>query len=123
VRRAKGICVHEYSIAQSLLNRVDESLVGYRVVAITRLHVRIGELSGVDGGLLHTAYQLCRVGTSCERADLDVTTVPARWSCSICSRDAARGERLVCPACGGGVRLTAGDEILLERIEAEVDDV
>jgi hydrogenase nickel incorporation protein HypA/HybF len=115
--------VHEYSIARSLLDRVDASLAGYRVVAVTQLHVRIGELSGVDGGLLQTAYELCRVGTPCERADLTVTTVPARWSCPACSRDAGQGDRLVCPACGRGVKLVAGDEILLERVEAEVDDV
>lgn len=115
--------MHEYSIAQSLLNRVGETLAGYRVVAIKRLHVRIGELSGVDGELLRTAYDLCRVGTPCEAADLDVITVPVRWSCPNCNREAARGERLVCPACGAGVRLVEGDEILLERIEAEVDDV
>ena len=115
--------MHEYSIAQSLLSRVDASLAGHRVVAIRRLDVRIGELSGVDAGLLKTAYELCRAGTPCEQAALEVSAVPARWVCRSCGEPAPKGERLICPACGTGMRLVEGDEIILDRIEAEVEDV
>jgi hydrogenase nickel incorporation protein HypA/HybF len=115
--------MHEYSIAQSLLTRVDASLAGHHVVAIRRLSVRIGELSGVDAGLLRTAYELCRTGTPCDGAELDIADVPARWTCKACEQSARQGGRLICPACGGPMTLAEGDEIVLDRIEAEVEDV
>lgn len=115
--------MHEYSIIQSLLGRVQESVRGYEGGAVRRLKVRIGELSGVDAGLLRTAYELCVPGTLCEGASLEIHDVPARWRCPRCERDAPRGQRLACAGCGGIVTLVEGDEILLETIDLEVADV
>ncbi len=115
--------MHEYSIVQSLLGRVEASVAGYDASAIRRVKVRIGELSGVDAGLLRTAYDLCVAGTLYERTALEICDVPARWRCPRCERDAPKGQRLVCAACGGAVTLIEGDEILLETIDLEVDDV
>lgn len=113
--------MHEYSIVQSLFGRVEESLRGHRVTAVRRLTVKIGELSGVDPGLLRTAYELCAPGTRCAGADLVVVAVPARWCCRACGQEVARGGRLACASCGGGVELAEGSEIVLDRIEAEVE--
>ncbi len=115
--------MHEYSIVQSLLGRVQESVRDYEVTAIRRLSLRIGELSGIDAGLLRTAYELCIPGTMCEGAALEIHDVAARWRCSRCEQDAPRGQRLACASCGGAVTLVEGDEILLETIDLEVDDV
>jgi hydrogenase nickel incorporation protein HypA/HybF len=115
--------MHEYSIVSSLLARVDESLQSYKVTSVRRLHLRIGELSGVEPELLRTAYDMCRLGTSCEQADLEVHEIAARWMCRACNAEPPKGGRLACPSCGGRVTLAAGDEIVLDRIELEVDDV
>jgi hydrogenase nickel incorporation protein HypA/HybF len=115
--------VHEYSIVQSLLNRVQDSLRGYDVRSVRRLRLRLGELSGVDAGLLRTAYDMCAPGSICDGAVLDIADVPARWRCPRCERETPAGGRLACPACGGGVRLLEGDEIVLETIDLEVEDV
>lgn len=115
--------MHEYSIVSSLVGRVEDAVKGYRVNAVRWLSVRIGELSGVDAGLLRTAYDMCAPGTLLKGAELRITQVAARWGCPRCNRDLPRGERLACDACGAGARLIEGDEIVLERIELEVDDV
>jgi hydrogenase nickel incorporation protein HypA/HybF len=115
--------LHEYSIVASLLGRVEETLQSYKVTSVRRLHLRIGELSGIEPELLRTAYDMCRVGTPCEQADLEVHAVAARWVCRNCNAEPARGGRLACPSCGGRVALAEGDEIVLDRIELEVDDV
>jgi hydrogenase nickel incorporation protein HypA/HybF len=115
--------MHEYSIVRSLLDRVEASVRGYDVSAVRALHVTVGALSGVDAGLLRTAYELCIPGTMCAGAELDVVEVPARWRCSRCGRDRADGERLTCAACGTPMTLDAGDEIVLEKIDLEVNDV
>ena len=112
--------MHEYSIVQALLERVDAEARVRRAASVHRLCVRIGELSGVEPELFATAFATFRERTICERAELDVQTVAARWECPLCGRGIRRGQRLVCPSCETPARLAAGDEIMLDRIEMEV---
>lgn len=112
--------MHEYSIVQALVEKVEAEAAARGAVAVERVHVTIGELSGVDIELLLTAYLTFRDRTICERAPLEIRAVPARWRCAACRAPIARGAVLRCPGCGGAAALAEGDEILLERLELEV---
>jgi len=112
--------VHEWSIVQGLLEAVHREARVHGASAVTRIRVRIGELSGVEIPLLEAAYQTFRERTLCERAPLEVLGVPARWTCAECERPVERGGWLRCAVCGRPARLTAGDEIVLERVELEI---
>lgn len=112
--------MHEYSIVQSLLGQVERHARTHRATAVHRLHVSIGELSGVEVPLLETAYATFRERTVCARAELEVHPVAAAWSCPDCGRSIPPGVALRCPDCGRPARLTRGDEIVLDRIEMEV---
>ena len=112
--------MHEYSIVQALMERVNAEARARHATAVHRLSVRIGELSGVEVNLLTTAYETFRGRTICERAELDVQIVAARWECPSCGRAIGRGDLLSCPACAVPARLAQGDEIMLDRIELEV---
>ena len=112
--------MHEYAIVQSLVERVEAEVRARGASGVHRLSVRIGELSGVDVGLLKTAYDTFRERTICEAATLDVLVVPVEWACASCGGSIARGGPLRCSACGAQARLAAGDEIVLDRIELEV---
>jgi hydrogenase nickel incorporation protein HypA/HybF len=112
--------VHEYSIVQALMARVGAEARARGAIAVHRLSIRIGELSGIEPGLLTTAYETFRARTICEHAELAVQIVCARWECPACGRAIGRGERLACIACALPARLVEGDEIMLDRIEMEV---
>ncbi len=112
--------MHEYSIVQALLEQVERQARAHGATAIHRLHVSIGELSGIETALLETAYETFRERTLCAESELTVHPVAARWSCPACGRPVAPGEALRCPDCRLPARLEAGDEIVLERIEMEV---
>lgn len=112
--------MHEYSIVQALVERVDVEARARRATAVHRLAVRIGELSGVDVDLLTTAYATFRERTICDRAELDLQLVPARWECPDCGAAIGRGDLLTCPSCAVPAHLVQGDEIVLDRIEMEV---
>jgi hydrogenase nickel incorporation protein HypA/HybF len=112
--------VHEYSIVQALVDRVEQEAAARGATRVDRLQVQIGDLSGVDPGLLTTAYLTYREGTVCHDADLEIVQVAARWICRACGCEVAARGILRCDTCGGSARLLAGDEILLERIEMEV---
>lgn len=111
--------MHEYSIIQSLVDSV-AAAVGAREATVQRVDIAIGELAGVDCALLTTAFEVFREGTLCEHAALTIARIPARWECSRCHGEVARGGFLRCPLCDAPARLAAGDEIMLQRIELEV---
>lgn len=112
--------MHEYSLIQSLVERVEAEAVARSASAVHRLRVRIGEDAGVDIELFKTAYCTFRERTVCEHADLDVVVVPVEWACEACGRRIEPGRPLRCPDCLAPAKLIAGDEIVLERIEMEV---
>jgi hydrogenase nickel incorporation protein HypA/HybF len=115
--------MHEYSIVQSLMERVGAEAGRRGATSVASLRIALGELSGVDPELLASAYEVFRERTICAGAPLEIRAVPAVWECSSCGRPIARGEILQCPDCRSRARLASGDEIILERIEMEVADV
>jgi hydrogenase nickel incorporation protein HypA/HybF len=113
--------VHEYSIVQELVARVEGLSRQHHAQSVRRLVVRIGELSGVETSLLSTAYETFRERTCCEAAELSIEPVRAQWVCPRCERAVPRAAVLRCVTCGEPARLVEGDEIVLARIEMEVD--
>jgi hydrogenase nickel incorporation protein HypA/HybF len=113
--------MHEYSLVESLVRRVEEEARERDAIAVHRLSVRVGELSGVDPELFRTAYETFREGTICATAPLALTTVAATWSCPRCGSPIPRGGVLRCAACDAPARLDeGGDALTLDGIELEV---
>lgn len=111
--------MHEYSIVQALLDRVEEAARERGASRVHRVRVSIGELSGVEIELLCTAYDTIRRSTMCDSAPLEVRRVAAKWQCPVCAEPIAVGAALRCGACGAPAKLIAGDEIILDQIEME----
>ena len=111
--------MHEYSIVQALLEKVEHEAKRHDASHVHRVSVSIGELSGVDIDLLRTAFDTIRHRTMCGMATLDVRSVEARWQCRACHAPVARGGALRCRQCGEPAQLACGDEIMLDRIEME----
>jgi hydrogenase nickel incorporation protein HypA/HybF len=115
--------VHEYSIVASLIDRVQQEATAHGGCRVHRLHVKIGELSGVELELLKTAFDTFRERTICDGAELAIDMISAVWACPSCKRAVERGAILRCDTCGRPARMIQGDEIILERIEMEAPDV
>jgi len=113
--------MHEYSLVEALISRVEAEAKRRQAVAIHGLTVRLGELAGVDPELFQTAYDTFRAGTGCAGAALTVKRVAASWSCPKCRTAIARGEVLRCLACDEPARLDEGsDALTLDAIDLEV---
>ena len=115
--------MHEYSIVQSLVDSVAAAVEAREApmnATVREIHVGIGEMSGVDCGLLTTAYEVFRAGTLCEHASLTIDRIPVRWECPRCGAVMPRGGFLRCAPCNEPAQLASGDEIVLQRIELEV---
>jgi hydrogenase nickel incorporation protein HypA/HybF len=112
--------VHEYSLVAELVERVLAEAAARKALAVHRVSLRVGSLSGVEPELLETAFEMCREGTLCSGARLDVVRVDARWVCASCEVEFPVGAVLTCASCGGVARLVAGGELVLDQIEMEV---
>ncbi len=113
--------MHEYSLVESLVSRVEQEARKRGALKIHALSVRVGELAGVDPELFQTAYDTFRAGSMCADAPLTLKRVAATWSCPTCKRAIARGEILRCPECNVPAQLDEGsDALTLDGIEMEV---
>lgn len=115
--------MHEYSIVSALLDQVEAEARRHQDALVLGIRIRVGELAGVDGELLRTAWTLARAGTMCASAELQLESEPARWACPHCAGGIPPGSALRCPACQLPARLVSGDALVLERIEMEVGHV
>jgi hydrogenase nickel incorporation protein HypA/HybF len=106
---------------EDLLRQVDVHADRHGASRVLRVHLAVGELSGVEVPLLERAFEAFRAGTRCGGSTLDVRRVPARWCCPGCEREAPTGGPLFCEACALPPRLAEGGELVLERIEMEVE--
>jgi hydrogenase nickel incorporation protein HypA/HybF len=112
--------MHEYSIVSALMDRIEQEAAMRHATRVRAVKLRIGEIAGVEVELLKTAYEVVSDDTICGGASLEIEVVPVRWACPRCEARPERGARLLCPVCGGAVRLVTGDEIMLDRLELEV---
>jgi hydrogenase nickel incorporation protein HypA/HybF len=115
--------MHEYSILQSLVERVEEEQARRRATSIHAIHLRVGELSGVEVELLERAWTLFHELPCWSHTELRIESVPACWTCPSCGSAIERGAVLRCPGCRVPARLQSGDELVLQRIEMEVPGV
>ena len=113
--------MHEYSIASSLLRMAEEQVEKHGATRVVALELRVGEQSGVEIDLLEKAWALVRERSCCDGVGLRITRVEARFECTRCGRALARGGLLRCSECNAPARLARGDELVLDRVEMEVD--
>jgi hydrogenase nickel incorporation protein HypA/HybF len=111
--------MHEYSLVRAMVDRVEEEARARSAIAVRRLTVRIGALSGVEPELFASAFTLCQEGLLAGTA-LEIRRSEVVWTCPQCGGAIPAGAVLRCGLCERPARMVSGDEILLERIEMEV---
>lgn len=115
--------MHELSLCQSLLRQAREVADRHGASGIRRIHVRIGQLSGVEPDLLQQAFLLASRGTPAEGALLEMTLCAVQVHCPACDHQAeVPPNNLNCPHCGHWqTRLIGGDELLLASVDLLAD--
>ena len=117
--------MHELSVCQALIGQVEKVARENRAQRVVSIVIAVGPLSGVEAGLLEHAYPIAAAGTMAEHARLTIETVAVRVRCRSCGAETgAQPNRLVCGACDDWqVDVTAGEEMLLKRVELETEPV
>jgi hydrogenase nickel incorporation protein HypA/HybF len=90
-----------------------------RVVAVD---LTVGELRGLDAGWMQRSFALAARGTPAEAATLRITQRRAVVTCAVCGLEQAGRDALeldgLCARCSTrDLRVSAGDELLIESID------
>jgi len=116
--------VHEMSIVAGLVEVLEEKAKEAGATRVTSVKLRVGEMSGVVPELLSSAFEAYKKGTIADGATLEIDVVPVRPRCRSCGGTSWREEAgFICAACGSrDLEVVEGRELVLERLEVEVDD-
>lgn len=113
--------VHELGIAQSIFSSVMEEAQAHGGGRVTRIGLRIGELSGVNADALRFSFQVTAQDTELARAELDIEEIPLGFRCAPCGHEfTVVNYETTCPACGStDTRAARGDELQISYLELE----
>jgi hydrogenase nickel incorporation protein HypA/HybF len=111
--------MHELSIAHAIVEIAHQHAAGRRVA---RVELEVGHLRQVVPAALAFAFELVAAGTPVAGAELAIAEVPVAGRCAACAAERELdGFPLRCPACGGAVELTRGEELRVIALELEED--
>lgn len=115
--------MHEVSLVHALFDQTDRAIAPHPRAALRELTVRIGSLAGVERELFRTAFEACKAERGYGAAALCIIEEPASFRCEACGAAVAPGGPLRCPVCAHAAALTAGGDLILQRLELELPDV
>ena len=113
--------MHEMSIAQSLLDIIQEEMRKHNAKILKSVRLDIGQLSAIVPESLSFCFEVMTSGTELEGAELIMEIIPLRGTCRECSREFEIKEyAFECPHCRSpNIDTIAGQELSI--VEMEVD--
>ncbi|MDT8447280.1 MAG: hydrogenase maturation nickel metallochaperone HypA [bacterium] len=113
--------MHELSIINDVLDSCLSAAALEGAGQINRIRLKIGERSGVSLDALGFAFEVARIGTLAEGAQLDLVALKAEALCLECGQvfRPEMGLFLECPHCQGVGQLRQGQELLIDSLEIQ----
>jgi hydrogenase nickel incorporation protein HypA/HybF len=110
--------VHEVSLMKNLLDTVEETARRESGEPVKVIHLRIGELSGVNIEALSFAFEVLKEGTLSSEARLEFERVSLEARCKRCGADFHPDELIFrCTKCGSAdIEILAGREMHVDFI-------
>jgi hydrogenase nickel incorporation protein HypA/HybF len=113
--------MHEFSIAQNILEVVHRTASEAGAARVARVRLKVGVFTSIHVDSLRFALEVLARGTPSEGCALEVEDVPMTVRCGACGQESRAPEILAeCPACGAtGVTVAGGRELSIVSIDAE----
>lgn len=111
--------MHELSLCARIVEIIEEQAGREKFSRVTRVHLEIGALAGVEVEALRFGFDVATTGTAAAGAVLEISQPPGRAWCGRCRQDVQLRQRLdSCPRCGGyDLTVTGGDALCLKALE------
>ncbi len=113
--------MHEIGIAQGVMKIIEAETAKHGMSKVTRVHVRIGQLSNLVPDALSFAFETMTPGTVAEGAELEIEVVPAKGRCEKCDIEFDIDALMFyCPRCEGvATEVISGRELEVAEIEGD----
>ena len=113
--------MHEFSLAQNIIEIVEETARKNKVGQVSGIELEIGTLSGVEIPALDMALESLREGSVIARAKITKIIIQAEAECNQCGHRYMPDDYLApCPKCAAwGARIISGKELRVKSITAE----
>ena len=112
--------MHEMAIAEGILNIAFDYAEKNRASKITKITLKLGEMSGVELEALNVSFDVLTKGTVAEGAELEVKRVPLMGKCNKCGKEFHIEQyNFFCPECDGILILQSGRELQVESLDME----
>jgi len=113
--------MHEMSIAQSILEIVDETLAKQNNGKLQEVVVQIGELVAVVPDSLEFCYEALVKDTKYESSKIIINVLPIKANCKKCdNRFEIKNMLFICPQCEStNIQVTQGQELKISHLEVE----
>ncbi len=112
--------MHEASIAISMVETVTGLCQQEGYESIERVRLKVGRAAGILPDALLFAFDVAKVGTAADNAELHIEYIPLNGICEECGSHFESDERYVfsCPACSStAIKITGGDELQIVDME------
>ena len=113
--------MHELSLAQSIIQVVEDEIKDRNIKAVKAVRLKIGRLAGVQVESLEFCFEISAENTLLENAKLEITEVPVNCICKDCEKNfKPKTFIFVCPHCKShNFEIIQGREMDIENIEIE----
>lgn len=111
--------MHELSVAQGILDLVQQHVPQDQAASVRAVTVRLGALSGVVADSLEFCFSAIVAGTPYSGASLSIDRVLTRARCADCAGEfGVDGLVFRCPHCAGShITVISGDELQVTSVE------
>ena len=113
--------MHEMSLAESVLQLVEETAIREKAQRVKLVVLEIGRLSSVEPDAMRFCFEAVTNGGIAQGAALEIIDMPGEGWCMACSRKVPMEASYdACPHCGSyQVQATGGMEMRVKEIEIE----
>jgi hydrogenase nickel incorporation protein HypA/HybF len=113
--------MHEYSIVMALIEQCEALAKQHNAIAIERVNIKVGILSGVEPSLLAQAFNSFKLDGICTNASLNMQIQPLVLQCNTCNKRTVQMHRVVlCPDCNSADTLVVdGEDMMLMQLEMD----
>ena len=111
--------MHEMSLAEGVLQLIEDAARRDRFSKVSTVWLEIGQLSGVEPEALAFCFDAVTRNTAAEGARLEIITLPGQGWCEACALTVPMAEVFdACPSCGGySLQVTGGTEMRVKELE------
>lgn len=113
--------MHEMSLADSVLQIIEESARTQHFRKVRTVVLEIGQLSAVEPDAMRFCFDAVMRGTLAEGAELQIIATPGAGRCLACGAAVAMREQYgLCPCCGSPrLEITAGNHMRVKDLAVE----